>query len=285
MRLDIGCELLFQAAAPTPVLLMLRPRNGASQWIIQEECLFYPYITGVEYRDSYGNLCQKLMIPMGEFHLRVSARVDVAERLAVNPEAAFVPIQELPDEVLRFLLPSRYCQSDLEAIALVAQSIVAPHPVGYVQVEAIRQWIYDHLSYCYGTSTPNTCALETLEQRQGVCRDFAHLGIALCRSVNIPARMVVGYLYELKPMDLHAWFEAFVGDRWYTFDATQSHPKGNRVAIAFGRDATDVAMVTQFGPLVLEQMHVWVRPADLVASVPSFLPGSPQLPQNDAERQ
>src|SRR5690606_4770994 len=110
-------------------------------------------------------------------------------------------------------------------------------------------------------SQSTTSALDTIESRAGVCRDFAHLGIALCRAIQIPARMVVGYLHELEPMDSHAWFEAFVGDRWFTFDATQPHPKGNRVAVAYGRDAADVAIVTQYGHVDLTDMHVWVAPA------------------------
>jgi transglutaminase-like putative cysteine protease len=122
------------------------------------------------------------------------------------------------------------------------------------------------VKYQYGTSDASTSAVDTAKTRIGVCRDFAHLGIALCRSYSIPARMVVGYLYQLDPMDLHAWFEAYLGDRgsttegrWFTFDATQSEPRGNRIAIAYGRDATDVALATQYGPLTLNEMHVWVE--------------------------
>ena len=156
-----------------------------------------------------------------------------------------------------FLLPSRYCQSDL--LGSLANEIVAGIDPAYDQVEAIRNWLYTHLDYHYDTSNASTSAVDTAQSRVGVCRDFVHLGIALCRSLTIPARMVVGYLYQLEPMDLHAWFEAYVGDRWYTFDATQSEPRGNRVAIAYGRDAADVALATQFGPLTLTEMKVWVE--------------------------
>ena len=153
-------------------------------------------------------------------------------------------------------MPSRYCQSD--RLGDLAGEIAANAATGYDQVAAICRWIQTNIEYAYGTSNASTSAIDTAEQRIGVCRDFAHLGIALCRSLNIPARMVVGYLYKLDPMDLHAWLEAFVGDRWYTFDATQHEPRGNRIAIAYGRDAADVALSTQFGPLKLIEMKVWV---------------------------
>lgn len=151
----------------------------------------------------------------------------------------------------------------------LALEIVGAKSPCYDQVEAIRNWIQTHIKYAYGSSDASTWALETVEKQIGVCRDFAHLGIALCRSLNIPARMVVGYLYELDPMDLHAWFEAFVsvsqdslsGGRWYTFDATQPKPRGNRVTVAYGRDAADVAIATQFGPMQLLNMNVWVNAA------------------------
>jgi transglutaminase-like putative cysteine protease len=154
---------------------------------------------------------------------------------------------------------SRYCQSDL--LGDLANQIVAGIEPAYDQVEAIRQWIYTHIEYRYDTSNASTSALETEKMRTGVCRDFVHLGLALCRSLTIPARMVVGYLYQLEPMDMHAWFEAFVGDRWYTFDPTQPQPRGNRIAIAYGRDAADVALATQFGLVNLTEMAVWVNPS------------------------
>jgi transglutaminase-like putative cysteine protease len=117
------------------------------------------------------------------------------------------------------------------------------------------------VKYKYGTSDASTSAVDTAKKRVGVCRDFSHLGIALCRALRIPARMVVGYLHELDPMDLHAWFEAYVGGRWYTFDATQKTPKGNRIVVAYGRDAGDVAQLTEYGPLKTTAMSVWVQPA------------------------
>lgn len=236
---------------------MLRPRSGLSQQIISGEFRFDPDIPWNEYIDSYGNLCQRLLVPAGSFCVSASTTVETSDLIDTQPGAPFVSVQDLPDYALQFLLPSRYCQSDL--LGKLANEIIADIPSAYGQVEAIRRWLHNHIDYRYDTSNASTSAVDTAQTRVGVCRDFVHLGIALCRSLTIPARMVVGYLYQLEPMDLHAWFEAYVGDRWYTFDATQSEPHGNRVAIAYGRDAADVALATQFGPLTLTEMHVWVE--------------------------
>ncbi|MBD2158880.1 transglutaminase family protein [Leptolyngbya sp. FACHB-16] len=259
MKLDAGCHLTFEAIAPSPLILMVRPRTGVGQLVMQDEILFEPNIPIIEYTDSYGNLCQRLLVPPGIFHAKATATVETPDFIDVQPGAEFVPVQELPDYTLQFLLPSRYCQADLMRNS--ANKIVAGVTSAYDQVEAIRHWVYTHVEYRYETSDTSTSALETEKTRVGVCRDFAHLGIALCRSLTIPARMVVGYLYQLEPMDFHAWFEAFVGGRWYTFDATQAEPKGNRIAIAYGRDAVDVALATQFGPS-LTTMKVWVSKAE-----------------------
>ncbi|HEY9887510.1 MAG TPA: transglutaminase family protein, partial [Candidatus Obscuribacterales bacterium] len=230
MQLNAGCQISFEAIAPTPLLLMLRPRSGYGQWVIKEEYLLDPHIPVVEYTDGYGNLCQRLMVPEGPLMVTTTFQVETADDIDCDPDAPFIPVEDLPETVLQFLLPSRYCQSD--CLGNLAQTIVAAAPPGYAQVEAIRRWIYQTVHYAYGTSNASTSAVDTVESKTGVCRDFAHLGIALCRSLNIPARMVVGYLYQLKPMDLHAGFEAYVGDRWYTFDATQLDMLGNRIAIA-----------------------------------------------------
>lgn len=264
MKLKAGCHLVFEAIAPSPLILMLRPRSGLGQWVVREDYQFEPTIPVVEYVDGYGNLCQRLITPQGVFQVDTTAIVEVADTIDVEPGAAFVPVQELPDYALQFLLPSRYCQSDL--LGDLANQIVTDIASAYDQVEAIRDWIHTHIEYRYETSNASTSAVETAKTRMGVCRDFVHLGVALCRSLTIPARMVVGYLYQLEPMDLHAWFEAFVGGRWYTFDATQSEPRGNRIAIAYGRDAADVALATQFGPLTLTEMNVWVDATEPASS-------------------
>jgi transglutaminase-like putative cysteine protease len=257
MRLHAGCKFSFETNVPTAATFMLRPRSGEGQWIVSEEYITEPCIPVIEYTDGYGNLCQRLVVPEGLFSLYTSVVTETADAIDIASEAPFVPVENLPSDALHFLLPSRYCQSDV--MGTLPWEIVKDASPGYGQVEAIRSWIFNNLKYCYGTSNASTSAVETAQTRVGVCRDFAHLGIALCRSLNIPARMVVGYLYELKPMDLHAWFEVFVGDQWYTIDATQAFPTGNRIAIAYGRDAADVAFVTQFGILNLLTMDVWVN--------------------------
>ncbi|NCJ08757.1 transglutaminase family protein [Synechococcales cyanobacterium C] len=257
MQLEAGCQIHYHASEPTPCIFMLRPRSGYGQWIMSEEYVLAPKVPILEYTDFYGNLCQRLVIPAGDFQVRTVAQVETADEIDVQPGAPYLSVENLPESVLLFLLPSRYCQSDqLGQLALEIAGAQAP---GYDQVSAICDWIHTQIEYQYGTSNASTSAVETAQSRQGVCRDFAHLGIALCRSLNIPARMVVGYLYELDPMDLHAWFEAYVGGQWFTFDATQAQPRGNRVTLAYGRDAADVALATQFGLLQLQEMKVWVK--------------------------
>lgn len=259
MQLNAGCALNFTAHGPTPLILMLRPRSGAGQWVIREEYQITPPVNVTEFTDVYGNLCQRLVAPEGPFAIHFAATVQTADGIDVLPGAPYTPVEELPDDVLHYTLPSRYCQSD--QLGNLATQVTQGAAPGYDQAEAIRRWIHEHVQYQYGTSDASTSAMDTAEKRVGVCRDFTHLGISLCRALNIPARMVVGYLYKLDPMDLHAWFEAYVDGRWYTFDATQTEPRGNRVTVAYGRDAADVAFTTQFGPMTLDQMHVWVNAA------------------------
>ena len=259
MILNATCHLSYETTEEVAVIFMLRPRSGAAQTVLLEEYLFLPDVPMIEFTDGYGNLCQRTMMPEGKFQVTVRYRVDVANCIDVNLHAPLTPVQDLPPEVIQFLLPSRYCQSD--QLSEMAQSIVGEVAPSYQQAQEIHNWVQQHIRYVSESSDASTSALETFETRCGVCRDFAHLGIALCRAMSIPARMVVGFLYELKPMDLHAWFEAFIGGRWYTFDATQAETKGNRIVIAFGRDAADVALATIFGAFVLDSMSVSVEAA------------------------
>ncbi len=248
MWLRTCCDLRFEITVPTPFVLMLRPRSGAQQWIAREEYKLAPSIPVFEFTDDFGNLCQRLTAPVGEFYIHTAAEVMTADSIDRAPGAPFIDIQSLPDDTLKYLLPSRYCESD--RFGQMAADITADRWLGYDQVAAIEQWLRAHVSYIPGSSDIPVSAIEVNQRQCGVCRDLAHLGIALCRSLSIPARMVVGYLHGLEPMDLHAWFEAFVGGRWYTFDATQVEPRGGYVAIGYGRDATDVAVYTQYGPPV-----------------------------------
>lgn len=162
------------------------------------------------------------------------------------PGAPFIEIEYLPDSVLGYLLPSRYCESD--RFNQMATEITGGQLPGYDQVKAIETWLRSNIRYDGGGTDVPLSAVEVNNQQHGVCRDFAHLGIALCRSLSIPARLVVGYLHGLEPMDLHAWIEAYVGGRWYTFDAAGTATRGGYVAIGYGRDAADVAVFNQFGP-------------------------------------
>lgn len=239
--------------------MMLRPRSGLAQWVAREEYSLEPHATVVEYTDGFGNLCQRVLIPKGNFEVRCTCRVHTADTIDVDENACFVPVNELPEPALQFLLPSRYCQCDL--LNDLASTIVGDRPSGYLQAAAIEKWLRDNVKNVRGSSNSQTSAVDTAKTKSGVCRDFAHLGIALARSLNIPARMVVGYLYQLEPMDLHAWFEAFVGGRWFTFDGTQVTPRGNRIAIAYGRDAADVALASNYGAVQLHSMKVTVQPA------------------------
>lgn len=256
MKLHAVCTIRVSAISDCPVVAMLRPRSGQAQWMMQERYALDPWVPVTEYVDSFGNLCQRMTIPRGDMCIEVEMVMVTEDATAVDPEAAFVPIDQLPCDTLQYLLQSRYCPSD--KMLEHAQHIAANAPTGYAQVEAIRSWIHDNLTYRYGTSNETTDALDTLKDRAGVCRDFAHVGIALCRALRIPARFVVGYLHELEPMDMHAWFEAFLGGRWYTFDATQACARGGRIVVAYGRDAADVAFISNYGPLEVGEMKVTV---------------------------
>lgn len=246
MWLETSCDLAFDITIPTPFVLMLRPRSGAQQWIAREEYKLVPSLPVFEFTDDYGNLCQRLIAPPGPFSIHTAAEVMTADEVDQAPGAPFVEIQYLPDAVLRYLLPSRYCESD--RFGQMATEITAGRLLGYDQVAAIEIWVRDTIRYEVETSDVPVSAVEVNIRQAGVCRDLAHIAIALCRSLSIPARMVVGYRHGLEPMDLHAWFEAFVAGRWYTFDATQADNKGGYVALGYGRDAADVAVYNQFGP-------------------------------------
>lgn len=260
MILHAKCEMTVETEIPTAAILMIEPLSGIAQQIIHSAVTVEPptpYATAI---DPFGNACQRLMLPQGASIITSEITADVPDHIDTHPEAAFTPVQELPDNVLHYLLPSRFCQSDL--LLDMATTIIGNATPGYEQVAAIQDWIHNNLEYKYGSSGPTTTAMDTASSLQGVCRDYAHLGIALCRSLRIPARMVSGFLYQLDPMDLHAWFEAFVGGRWYTFDPTQHAPRGNRIILGYGRDAADIAQMSEYGNVQLKNMHVHVHAAD-----------------------
>lgn len=262
MWLKTRCELRFNIEHPTPFILMLRPRSGAQQWVASEEYLLYPSIPAFEFTDDFGNLCQRLVAPVGEFRIMTAARIMTADEVDEAPGGGFVSVECLPDSVLKYLLPSRYCESDY--FCDMAQEITASQLPGYDQVAAIESWLRSNIRFEVGSSPFPISAVAVNQRGVGVCRDLSHLGVALCRSLCIPSRVVVGYLYGLEPMELHVWFECFVAGRWYAFDATQEVKKGGYVAIGYGRDAADVAIYNQFGPVVVpfEQQVEVVRIAE-----------------------
>lgn len=258
MWIHATCFLEFDIAVSTPFLFMLRPRSGPQQWVGREQYVLTPSSPAVEFTDMFGNLCQRLVAPRGRFSVYTSVDVEAADASDTAPGAYFVEVQQLPDATLPFLLPSRFCESD--RFTEMASSIVAGWAPGYDQCTAIVDYIRQTIAYTPGAGQEVISASEVNNRSQAVCRDMAHLGIACCRALSIPARLVVGYLENLQPMDLHAWFEAYVGGRWYTFDPTQDDLRGSRVAIAYGRDAADVAVYTQFGdPVELLRMNVTVE--------------------------
>ena len=264
MRLKAGCELNLQAPEAAPLVAMLRPCSGQAQWLVRESYELTPFVPAREYVDGFGNLCQRLTVPPGDLRIRTEVEIAVSSTISVKRGAPLTTPEDLPDATLQFLLPSRYVPSD--ELGDLAQEVVRGHRPGYDQVEAIRAWIEKNIEYRYGVSKGSTTAKDTLEVRAGVCRDFSHIGLGFCRALSIPARMVVGYLVRLDPMDLHAWFEAYVDGRWFTFDATQKEPRGGRIAIAYGRDAADVALITELGPVKTKDMKVWVTEVEPGAS-------------------
>lgn len=258
------CDIDFQLEAATPLVLMLRPRSGSQQWVARESYTLSPHVPVLEYTDGYGNLCQQLVAPEGEFSIHTSAEVMTADEFDTAPGACFVEVQNLPASALAYLLPSRYCESD--RFGDLARDIVTGEQPGYDQVASIEHWVRKSIRYTPGSSPFPISATEVNLCGEGVCRDLAHVGVALCRSISIPARLVVGYLCGLSPMDLHAWFEAYVGGRWYTFDPTQDQKHGGRIVIAYGRDAADVSIFHQFGTGdILSNLEVRVE----------LLPGAP----------
>ncbi|MFY7910224.1 MAG: transglutaminase family protein [Emticicia sp.] len=260
MKLRVNCQIEYQCAENVPLILMLRPQSGAAQQVLQESLTFTPHTQFTEYQDNYGNLCQRLVSPIGNFKIDASAIVSTSDTIDVNFAAGAVAPQFIPDYAQVYILPSRYCESD--RFLQMAAEITQNFSTGYEKANAICQWVKDNVTYEYGYSSSSTSAVDINQTRIGVCRDFSHLAIALSRAINLPARMVVGYLYELDPMDMHAWYEVYLENQWYTFDATQAEAKGNRVILAYGRDASDVAFATQFGNLQLNSMIVTVERAE-----------------------
>ena len=221
-----------------------------------------PSVPVDEYADLYGNPVKRLVMPVGDLSLRYDAVVSVPDE--PDPDASAAPqlaVDDIPGELLHFTLPSRYCLSD--RLMSMAWELFGDIPPSGARVQAICDWVHGNITFQYGTSNPMTTAVEVLEQRKGVCRDFAHLAITFCRALNVPARYVFGYLPDIyvtppdSPMDFAAWMEVYLGDRWWTFDPRNNTRRVGRVLIGRGRDALDVAMMTTFGPAAFRSMVVW----------------------------
>jgi transglutaminase-like putative cysteine protease len=262
MRLRVGCEFDYESAGPTPTIWQVRPRAEPAQRLAFESWGTSPELPWISYSDAYGNVCDRLTLPPGRTVLRYDARVEVPGLLdEADPEARQVPVELLPDEAMVFLLPSRFCLSDV--LRDQAWDLFGATEPGWPRVAAVCDWAHENVQFQLGSSNPLTSALDVWQSRTGVCRDFAHLGLTLCRSLNIPARYVFGYLPDVgvlppyEPMDFCAWFEAYLEDRWWTFDPRNNVPRAGRVVIGRGRDALDVAMATTYGAPVLNTMTVW----------------------------
>lgn len=242
-------------------MFVVRPIGGQLQRVQDERWESDPPAPYRDYADLYGNVCRRSVLPAGPSTLRYDARVSVPDELdPADPNAPQHPIDELPDEVLLYTLPSRYCLSDL--LADEAWRRFGALEPGWGRVQAICDDVHGSLRFAYGTSSPTTTAADVFAAGVGVCRDFAHLAISFCRALNVPARYVFGYLPDIDvgpvdaPMDFCAWFEAYLGGRWWTFDPRNNQRRRGRVVIARGRDALDVAMVTTYGMATLHDMVV-----------------------------
>lgn len=257
MRLVAHNNVRVRCEQDCPLVAMLRPRSGGGQWVVAERYDVEPWVPAREFVDGYGNLCQRFVVPQGELSFRVTSELEVADQVAVDAHAPLTPVEMLPDDALVYLLQSRYCPSD--RMEEQAREVVRGCAPGYGQAARISDWVGERLEYRYGVSDQSTDALLSLQHGAGVCRDFAHVGVSLCRAIRIPARYVVGYLHELDPMDMHAWYEAFIGGRWYTFDPTQAEPRGGRIVVGYGRDIADVAFLSNYGPLEITEMKVEVK--------------------------
>jgi transglutaminase-like putative cysteine protease len=214
---------------------------------------FTPPVEGRDYVDTFGNVCTRIMAPVGQ--TKIATEFDVYDHGrpdTVAREAMQHPIGDLPDEVLVFLMGSRYCETD--RLGEFAWSTFSNTPPGWARVQAICDFVHGHLRFDYQMADATRTAYGGFTERVGVCRDFAHLAITLCRCMNIPARYCTGYLGDIgvpavpDPMDFSGWFEAYLGGHWYTFDARHNTPRIGRILMATGRDATDVAISTSFGP-------------------------------------
>ena len=263
MQLRIGYELIYRFPQPTPIILVVNVHDSrASDIIVPDRLTAEPSIPISGYRDAFGNRCHRLLAPAGRLRLAADGVIrDSGKPDEVVSTAGQDSVQDLPEDALVFLLGSRYCETDL--LSQTAWQLFGGMAPGYPRVQAICDYVHNHIAFNYQNASATRSAVEAFEERTGVCRDYAHLAIAFCRCMNIPARYCTGYLGDVgtpPPFpagDFAAWFEAWIGGRWHIFDPRNNVPRMSRILMARGRDASDVAIATTFGPNMLESFRVW----------------------------
>lgn len=263
MKIRVGYELMFECPQPTFMILMLNVHYSRVADLVEpDHILTSPQVPLTGYRDSFGNWCTRIVAPAGEITIRSDAVVrDSGRPDAVMPHARQTPVEQLPDDALVFLLASRYCETD--RLMDTAWAHFGNTAAGWARVQAICDYVHQRLTFGYQYASATKTAFDAHEERRGVCRDFAHLALTLCRCMNIPARYCTGYLGDIgvppsdAPMDFSGWFEVFLDGQWHTVDARHNTPRIGRILIARGRDAADVAISTTFGPNRLARFKVW----------------------------
>jgi transglutaminase-like putative cysteine protease len=268
MQIRIGYDVIFSCPLGAPMILMLNVHySRASDIIVPDHLTTTPSVPITGYRDLFGNWCNRILAPPGQIQLTSRGLVrDTGQLDAVVPSAPQHAVEDLPEEALVFLLGSRYCETDL--LSQVAWNLFQATPPGWARVQAICDYVHNHITFGYEHARVTKTAFEAFSERTGVCRDFTHLAVTLCRCMNIPARYCTGYLGDIGvappygPMDFAAWMEVYLGGRWHTFDPRNNVPRIGRVLIARGRDASDVAIATTFGPNTLDSFTVLTEEVD-----------------------
>ena len=263
MRIRLGCELNYQFPMPTPMIINLNVHYSRAGSLERPDHLVTTPSVNIEnYRDSFGNWCNRLVAPAGAFTLGTDGIIhDDGLSDPVGLDAEQHAVEDLPADTLLFLLGSRYCETDL--LSEEAWRLFGNTPLGWPRVQAICDFVHNHVRFGYEYSRPTRTAAETYSERVGVCRDYTHLAVAMCRAMNIPTRYCTGYISDigLAPphgeMDFAAWMEVYLGGRWWTFDPRNNAPRWGRVLIAQGRDASDVPLTHTFGPNTLTGFKVW----------------------------
>jgi transglutaminase-like putative cysteine protease len=265
MLIKAGYEFVFQVETPSLMLMMVALHPDREHTVRRHSgMIIEPYIPFEEFSDVYGNRCRRIFAPAGRLRLWDDMVVeDSGFPDPVAPWARQLPAQELPSETLLYLLSSRYCEVD--RLMEAAWGLFSGAPEGWGRVQAVCNWVNANVRFDHQAARPTKTAYDVFVERAGVCRDFAHLALAFCRCLCIPARYATGYLGDFgvtplaSPMDFSGWFEVYLGGRWYTFDARHNVPRIGRILMARGRDAADVAMTTSFGKNTLERFTVWTE--------------------------